>query len=75
MQRDASLLLDMFRATSQIVQFKGELTFERFRTDAKTHLSDNTPVPSHWRGSKINFRRFQNEKSNDSMVGYGTYAR
>jgi uncharacterized protein with HEPN domain len=36
MQRDASLLLDMFRATSQIVQFKGELTYERFRTDAKT---------------------------------------
>ena len=36
MQRDTSLLLDMFRATSRIVQFKGELTFERFRTDAKT---------------------------------------
>lgn len=36
MQRDTSLLLDMFRATSQIVQFKGELTFERFRDDTKT---------------------------------------
>jgi len=36
MQRDASLLLDMFRAASQIVQFKGEMDFEQFRTDAKT---------------------------------------
>lgn len=36
MQRDTSLLLDMFRAISQIVQFKGELTFEQFHADAKT---------------------------------------
>ena len=36
MQRDASLLLDMFRAASQIAQFKGEMDFEQFRTDAKT---------------------------------------
>jgi len=36
MQRDASLLLDMFRAASQIVQFRGELTFEQFHADAKT---------------------------------------
>jgi uncharacterized protein with HEPN domain len=36
MQRDASLLLDMFRAASQIVQFKGEMTFEQFRADTKT---------------------------------------
>ncbi|MDT8302381.1 MAG: DUF86 domain-containing protein [Sedimentisphaerales bacterium] len=36
MQRDESLLLDMFRATSRIVQFKDELTFEQFREDAKT---------------------------------------
>ncbi len=36
MQRDTSLLLDMFRAVSQIVQFKGELTFEQFHADAKT---------------------------------------
>jgi uncharacterized protein with HEPN domain len=36
MQRDTSLLLDMFRAVSQILQFKGKLTFEQFRKDAKT---------------------------------------
>jgi uncharacterized protein with HEPN domain len=36
MQRDASLLLDMFRAVSQIVQFKDILTFEQFHADAKT---------------------------------------
>lgn len=36
MQRDASLLMDMFRAVSQIVQFKGKLTFEQFHADAKT---------------------------------------
>ena len=36
MQRDASLLLDMFRAASQIAQFRGELTFEQFHADAKT---------------------------------------
>jgi uncharacterized protein with HEPN domain len=36
MQRDASLLLDMFRAVSQIVQFKGKLNFEQFHADAKT---------------------------------------
>lgn len=36
MQRDTTLLLDMFRAVSQILQFKGALTFEQFRTDAKT---------------------------------------
>lgn len=36
MQRDASLVLDMFRAASQIVQFKSEMTFEQFHTDAKT---------------------------------------
>ena len=36
MQRDASLLLDMFRAASQIVQFKGKMDFEQFRTDTKT---------------------------------------
>ena len=36
MQRDASLLTDMFRAVSQIVLFKGELTFEQFHADAKT---------------------------------------
>ena len=36
MQRDASLLLDMFQAAGQIVQFKGKMDFEQFRTDAKT---------------------------------------
>jgi len=36
MQRDTALLLDMFRAASQIAQFKGEMDFEQFRTDAKT---------------------------------------
>lgn len=36
MQRDASLLLDMFQAASQIVQFKGEMDFEEFHADAKT---------------------------------------
>lgn len=36
MQRDISLLLDMFRATSQIAQFKGEMDFEQFRADTKT---------------------------------------
>lgn len=36
MQRDKSLLLDMFQAASQIVQFKDEMDFEQFRTDAKT---------------------------------------
>jgi hypothetical protein len=36
MQRDASLLLDMFQAASRIVQFKDEMDFEKFRTDAKT---------------------------------------
>lgn len=36
MQRDTSLLLDMFRAASQIVQFKNELNFEQFHADAKT---------------------------------------
>jgi len=36
MQRDASLLLDMFRAANQIVQFRGELTFEQFHADTKT---------------------------------------
>jgi uncharacterized protein with HEPN domain len=36
MQRETTLLLDMFRAASQIVQFKGEMDFEQFRMDAKT---------------------------------------
>lgn len=36
MQRDTSLLLDMFRAVNQIVQFKGEQTFEQFHADTKT---------------------------------------
>jgi len=36
MQRDTSLLLDMFRAASQIADFKSEMDFEQFRTDAKT---------------------------------------
>lgn len=36
MQRDASLLLDMFQAASQISQFKGGMDFEQFHTDAKT---------------------------------------
>jgi len=36
MQRDSSLLLDMFQAASQIAQFKSEMDFEQFRTDAKT---------------------------------------
>jgi len=36
MQHNTSLLLDMFRAASQIVQFKSEMDFEQFRADAKT---------------------------------------
>jgi len=36
MQRNTSLLLDMFRAASQIVQFKSEMDFEQFRSDTKT---------------------------------------
>lgn len=36
MQRNTSLLLDMFRAASQIVQFKSEMDFEQFRADTKT---------------------------------------
>ena len=36
MQRDTSLLLDMLRAVRQIAEFKGEMDFEQFRTDAKT---------------------------------------
>ncbi len=36
MQRDTSLLLDMFRATRQIAEFKGEMDYEQFRMDAKT---------------------------------------
>ena len=36
MQRDKSLLLDMYQAASRIAQFKGKMNFEQFRTDAKT---------------------------------------
>ncbi|MFB0524916.1 MAG: DUF86 domain-containing protein [Phycisphaerae bacterium] len=36
MQRNTSLLLDMFRAASEIVQFKSEMDFEQFRSDTKT---------------------------------------
>jgi uncharacterized protein with HEPN domain len=36
MQRDITLLLDMFRATRKITEFKGEMDFEQFRKDAKT---------------------------------------
>jgi len=36
MQRDASLLLDMFQAADLIVQFKGKMNFEQFHADAKT---------------------------------------
>jgi hypothetical protein len=37
MQRNASLLLDMFRASSQIVQFRGKLTFEQFPVQMPKH--------------------------------------
>jgi uncharacterized protein with HEPN domain len=36
MQRDITLLLDMFRAVSRIVEFKDEMDFEQFRLDSKT---------------------------------------
>lgn len=36
MQRDDALLQDMLRAAEQIEQFKGQMDFEQFRTDAKT---------------------------------------
>jgi uncharacterized protein with HEPN domain len=36
MQRDEAFLQDMLRAAEQIEQFKGQMDFEQFRTDAKT---------------------------------------
>ena len=36
MQHDTTLLLDLFHAASQIVQFKGKMDLEQFRADAKT---------------------------------------
>jgi uncharacterized protein with HEPN domain len=36
MQRDTSLLMDMFQAASRIAEFKGKMDFEQFQVDAKT---------------------------------------
>jgi uncharacterized protein with HEPN domain len=36
MQRDITLLLDMFRAVTRIIEFKGSMDFEQFRKDNKT---------------------------------------
>ena len=36
MQHDIALLLDMLRAVTRIMEFKGEMDFEQFRKDMKT---------------------------------------
>ena len=36
MQRDVSLLIDMANAARSILQFRGQMNFEQFRTDKKT---------------------------------------
>lgn len=36
MQRDESLLVDMYQAARQIAGFKADIDFEQFRSDAKT---------------------------------------
>ncbi len=74
MQRDEVLLVDMYQASKQIAIFKADISFEQFRTDAKTQSAIIHQFLLIGEIAKILSENFKKSKPIHSVVSYGKNA-